>query len=97
VSSEHGAIGILVGRQSIRARFLRVGLRGRKTLRRGSDVTSVNLSVQNTRISTQDGYIYRYDGQCTIICTAFGRECFKDVGAVVSVASQLGVCHAHEP
>jgi hypothetical protein len=70
---EHGAIGISVRRHRIHARSPSVGLRGRKTLRGGSDVTSVNLSVQYARISIQDGYIYRYDGQCTIICTAFSR------------------------
>jgi hypothetical protein len=47
VPSEHGAIGILVHRQTIRARSLSVGLRGRKTLRRGSDVTSV-IYLYNT-------------------------------------------------
>jgi hypothetical protein len=45
VHSEHGAIGILVHRETIRARSLSVGLRGRKTLRKGSDETSVILSV----------------------------------------------------
>jgi hypothetical protein len=46
VPCEHGAIGILVRRQrfATRARPLS-GLRGRKTLRGGSDVTSVNLPV----------------------------------------------------
>jgi hypothetical protein len=76
VPSEHDAIRILVHRQTIRARSLSAGLRGRKTLRRGSDVTSVILSVYYARISVQDAYIYRYDGQCTIICTAFSRGMF---------------------
>jgi hypothetical protein len=40
-------------------------------------VTSVILSVQYARISVQVGYIYRYDGQCTIICTAFSRGMFQ--------------------
>jgi hypothetical protein len=46
--------------------------------RRGGDVTSVILSVYYARISVQDGYVYRYDGQCTI-CTAFSSGMFQRV------------------